>query len=125
MTRHLPHALLAVALAFAGTAAHAFNLSFMANTPMTYLTAKDKASLTKAGVDVLSNKADGEEVTWHNDGLGNSVAIQSKLVASDTRKDGARTCRTLAVELQAKGQQQRWRPTYCRTGQGHWLLQKQ
>jgi len=106
------------------TASHAANLRFLNDTPMTYLKPKDKTSLVAAVDSVLTNKGDGEEQQWTNEGLGNSVAIQAELSAADTVKTDARICRRIHIALHAKGQDQTLSIPACKTAEGNWAVQK-
>jgi hypothetical protein len=51
------------------------------------------------------------------------VKIDATIAVVDTTNDGGRTCRNLAVELNAKGQSMHLRPQFCKQGAA-WQLQK-
>ena len=109
----------------AGGAAHAANLGFLNNTPITYMKQPDLQALNNAAHSALDTEQDGESLDWNNEGAGNSVAINGTITPSNTKKDGDRTCRKLTMVARAKGQTQTWAPTVCKTDGGKWALLKQ
>ncbi len=115
---------IALAMLFTCGAAHAANLGFLNNTPITYMHQADLQVLNKAAHTALDTKQDGESVDWNNQGLKNSVAINGTITVSDTAKTGDTTCRKLTMVAQAKGQTQTWVPTVCKAGEGKWQLLK-
>lgn len=117
--------LIASCVVLASGAAHAANLGFLNNTPITYMKQRDLQALNKAAHTALDTKQDGESLDWNNEGAGNSVAIDGTITPSDTKKDGDRTCRKLTMVARAKGQTQTWAPTACKSGGGNWALLKQ
>ena len=124
-TRYLRHVTIAAVLVAGSLAAHAANLGFLNDTPIAYMKQRDIDSLKTAAYDVLDKKADGESATWNNEGTGNGVKIDAQLTPVDTAKDGANTCRTVRVVLNAKGQSVNLGPRFCRQGSsGRWILQK-
>jgi surface antigen len=114
----------ATALIAGSTAAFAQNLSFLNDTPISYMKQKDTQALNAAARKALDTKADGESMDWNNDGAGNPVPIHGTVTPSDTVKDGDRTCRKVTLVAIAKGQTQTWGPTACKVGSGKWQLQK-
>jgi hypothetical protein len=104
--------------------AHAANLNFLHDTPMSWMTQQDYDSLTHAVRDAVSNKADGEATTWSNEGLRNPVRIDATVTPTSTEKDGDKTCRNTEVAINAKGQTMTLRPRFCRTGTSAWVYQK-
>ncbi|MFJ2994404.1 hypothetical protein [Pandoraea sp. NPDC087047] len=103
----------------------ASNLSFMQNSPLAYMKKADNESFAKAARDVLSDKQDNDTVEWTNKGTRNPVAIAAQLTATNTQKDGDKTCRDLVVLLTAKGQEVTLKLPACKTTEnGHWELQK-
>jgi surface antigen len=124
-TRVLFH-LTAGSLLFAGAigGAQAANLGFLNDTPISYMKPRDNESIKQAVVHALNEQKDGESSTWVNEGTGNSVKIDATINIASTAHDGARTCRDLAVVLNAKGQSMNLRPQFCREGEGAWQLQK-
>lgn len=104
--------------------AQAANLGFLNDTPISYMKQRDIDSVRKAVFATLDNKHDGESTNWVNEGTGNSVKIDANITVASTAKDGARTCRDLAVVLNAKGQSMNLRPQFCKEGGGTWVLQK-
>ena len=105
--------------------AHAANLGFLNNTPMSFMNQEDYNSLQNAVRDAVEHKADGESTTWSNEGTRNSVRINSTITPSNTQKDGDKTCRDTEVVINAKGQSMTLRPHFCRVGEGAWKFQKQ
>ncbi|WP_076592072.1 hypothetical protein [Herminiimonas arsenitoxidans] len=102
----------------------AANLRFLNYTPITYLKAKDNASLHKAAGDVLDNKKDGEKLDWSNKGLGNATQVTAEITASNTTTTGDKTCRDLSIVLHAKGQDQTLGLQVCKAKAGKWELVK-
>jgi surface antigen len=104
--------------------AQAANLGFLNDTPITYMKQRDVDSIKHAVFSALNDKKDGESFTWVNDGTGNSVKIDANITLGNTANDGGRTCRDVAVVLNAKGQSVHLRPTFCKQGAGAWQMQK-
>jgi surface antigen len=117
--------LIAGCVVLASGAAHAANLGFLNNTPITYMKQRDLQALNNAAHSALDTKQDGESLDWNNEGAGNPVAINGTITPSDTKKDGDRTCRKLTMVAHAKGQTQTWAPAVCKTDGGKWALLKQ
>ena len=112
-------------LLLAGTVnAHAANLGFLNDTPISYMKQRDIDSLKQAAFSALDQKQDGETASWINEGTGNSVKLDAQLTPEGTAKDGDRTCRFVRTVVNAKGQSMNLRPQYCREGTGRWTLQK-
>ena len=105
--------------------AHAANLGFLNNTPMSFMNQEDYNSLQNAVRDAVEHKADGESTTWSNEGSRNGTRINSTITPSNTQKDGDKTCRDTEVVINAKGQSMTLRPHFCRVGAGAWKFQKQ
>jgi len=114
----------AVGLLLATCGAQAANLSFLNDTPMSYMKQRDIDSVKQAVDSALNEKKDGETVDWINGGTGNSVKIEAAITLDKTTQDGDRTCRSTAVVLSAKGQSMNLRPVFCRQGSNLWKLQK-
>ena len=106
------------------SAAFAGNLSFLNDTPITYMKQPDRQALNKAARTALDTKQDGESLNWSNEGTGNPVSIKGTITPRDSVKDGERTCRKLTIIAVAKGQTETWRPTACKTGKSAWQVQK-
>ena len=124
-TRALFHVALGALLLAATVGAYAANLGFLGNTPVSYMKQRDIDSVKAAVFGALDSRQDGEAATWVNDGTGNSVHIDATITPQGTAKDGDRTCRDVAVVLNAKGQSMTLRPQFCRAGSsGLWQLQK-
>ncbi|GAB7527568.1 hypothetical protein [Paraburkholderia sp. 2C] len=124
-SRYLSQWAIGVVLVAGSLAAHAANLGFLNDTPISYMKQRDIDSLRAAAFQALDNKQDNESVTWNNEGTGNGVKIDAQLTPVDTAKDGANTCRTVRVVLNAKGQSVNLGPRFCRQGNsGRWILQK-
>jgi surface antigen len=115
-TRALFHATVGGLLLAATVGAYAANLGFLSDTPIAYMKQRDIDSVKKAVFSALDSKQDGE--------AGNSVHIDASITPQSTAKDGDRTCREVAVVLNAKGQSMTLRPQFCREGSGAWQLQK-
>ncbi|MCC8394903.1 hypothetical protein LJ656_20105 [Paraburkholderia sp. MMS20-SJTR3] len=107
----------------ATVAAHAANLGFLNDTPITYMKQRDVDSLKRTLTGALNDKKDGETLKWVNEGTGNSVKIDADITLGSTTDDGGRNCRDVAVVLNAKGQSVHLRPGFCKEG-GAWQLQK-
>ncbi|KVL53663.1 hypothetical protein [Burkholderia territorii] len=97
------------------------NLGFLNDTPLSYFSKTDRASLAKAVVQVRDEGKDGETTTWQSSGRG--TQIDAKLTPSTSENDG-KTCREIATEISAKGQTMTLKPVYCKTSAGKWQLQK-
>jgi surface antigen len=123
-TRVLFHVTVGGLLLAATVGAYAANLGFLSDTPISYMKQRDIDSVKAAAMGALDSKQDGEAATWVNDGTGNSVHIDATITPQSTAKEGDRTCRDLAVVLNAKGQSMTLRPQFCREGSGAWQLQK-
>jgi hypothetical protein len=82
--------------------------------------------LNRAARTAFYSKGDGEALEWNNDGTGNPVHITGTIMPSNTKKDGARTCRTVAIVAHAKGETQTWSPTAGKQGgpDSQWQLLK-
>ena len=102
---------------------YAANLGFLMNTPISYMKERDLQQLNRAARTALA----GEALDWNNDGTGNLVHVTGTITPLDTKKDGDRSCRTLAIVAKAKGQTQTWSPTACKDGgpDSKWQLLKQ
>jgi hypothetical protein len=123
--RHLSHLTIGAVLVAGSLAAQAANLGFLNDTPISYMKQRDIDSLKAAAFKALDNQQDNESVTWNNEGTGNGVKIDAQLTPVDTAKDGANTCRTVRVVLNAKGQSVNLGPRFCRQGSsGRWIMQK-
>jgi hypothetical protein len=97
------------------------NLNFLNDTPISYFSKADTASLTKAVQQVRDNGKDGETVDWQNDRKGTPIAAK---ITPSTSEDGGRTCREIVVEISAKGQSMTLKPRFCKTTADKWALQK-
>ena len=97
------------------------NLNFLNDTPISYFSKTDLASLSRAVVQARDEGKDGETTTWQSNGRG--TQIDAKLTPSTTETDG-KTCREIATEITAKGQTMTLKPVYCKTAAGKWQLQK-
>jgi surface antigen len=106
---------------------YATNLGFLMDTPISYMKERDLQQLNHAARTALDSKQDGEGLDWNNDGTGNPVHVGGTITPLNTRKDGDRNCRTLAIVANAKGQTQTWAPTACKSGgaDSKWQLLKQ
>lgn len=123
-TRALFHATVGGLLLAASVGAYAANLGFLGDTPISYMKQRDIDSVKTAVLSALDAKQDGESASWVNEGTGNSVRIEASITPQGTAKDGDRTCRDVAVVLNAKGQSMSLRPQFCRDASGPWQLQK-
>lgn len=118
-------AVCSVFLSYAG-GSYAANLGFLMNTPISYMKERDLQQLNRAAQKALNSKQDGEALDWNNDGTGNPVHVEVTVTPLDTRKEGDRSCRTIAIVAKAKGQTQTWAPTACKDGgpDSKWQLLK-
>jgi hypothetical protein len=103
--------------------AYAQNLGFLHDSPISFMKQKDMASLTTALNEALDKNTDGQTSDWNNQGLGNSVPITATITPKDALKEQGTDCRHVAVQLNARNQQQNWQPLYCKSPQG-WKIQK-
>lgn len=119
-------AICGVSLSYA-VCSHAANLGFLMDTPISYMKDRDLQQLNGAARTALNSKQDGESLDWNNEGTGNPVHITGTITPTNTKKDGERSCRTLAIVAKAKGQTQTWSPTACKQGgqDSKWQLLKQ
>lgn len=117
--------LIAMALSMPAAPSFANNLSFLKDTPITYMTPADKAALNRAAQKALDTKQDGESLDWNNSGTGSSVEITGTVTPRTTAKNGDTVCRSVTLIALAKGQKQEWTPTACRKGNGDWKVRKQ
>lgn len=109
-------------LAACALSAHAqSNLNFLTDTPLSYFSKADIASLTQAVQQARDEGKDGETVDWHN--VRRGTRIDAKLTPSTSDENG-RTCREITTEISAKGQSMTLRPRYCKTAAAQWQLQK-
>ncbi|KAG8151749.1 hypothetical protein [Burkholderia catarinensis] len=97
------------------------NLNFLNDTPLSYFSRADTASLSKAVAKVRDEGKDGEATTWQNS--SRRTQIEAKLTPNTTETDG-KTCREITTEITAKGQTMTLKPVYCKTAAGKWQLQK-
>jgi surface antigen len=115
----------AALLLTSAAAAFAGNLSFLKDTPVTYMTPRDKEALNRAAQVALDTKEDGESLDWNNNGSGSSVRINGTVTPRTTAKNGDEICRSVTLVAVAKGQTQTWTPTACKKGSGDWKVRKQ
>jgi surface antigen len=115
----------AAVLVSSAAAAVAHNLSFLKDTPVAYMTPRDKEALNRAAQTALDTKQDGESLRWNNSGSGSSVQINGTVTPRTTEKNGDETCRAVTLVAVAKGQTQTWTPTACKTGSGDWKVRRQ
>ncbi|CAB3796727.1 hypothetical protein [Pararobbsia alpina] len=111
-----------VALACISTA-HAQNLGFMHDSPISFMKQKDMASLKASLSTALDQATDGQTSEWSNQGLGNAVPITATITPKDHLENKGMSCRHVAIQLSARNQQQVWQPLFCKTSEG-WKLQK-
>jgi surface antigen len=125
LTRRLARFAVAGTLLAASASVHAHNLSFLNDTPITYMKERDRAALNHAAQVALDTKKDGESLAWNNDGTGNPVHVAGTVTPRDTVKTGEKVCRRVTLTANAKGQTQTWTPTACKEGHGQWKIKKQ
>lgn len=106
-----------------GSAA-AGNLSFLNETPISYMKSEDYRSIQIAVEEALSGKRDGESATWTNDGTNNTVRITATITPTKTEMRGDLTCRETRIVLGAAGQTLIMHPPFCRNSTGAWDLMK-
>ena len=121
-----PILLLMAGVLLAGSiCAEAANLGFLKHTPISYMKERDMQLLNKAARTALDTKDDGQSLDWSNHGAGNPVPIKGTITPTSTKKSGDRTCRTVTIVAEAKGQTQSWTPVACKRGGEDWQLEKQ
>jgi hypothetical protein len=106
------------------TGAHAVNLGFLSDTPISQMRQADIASIQSAVMQALDTKQDGEMVKWVNTDTRNRTRIDATITPSHTIKDEARTCRMVAIALRARGQSMNLNPQFCRSGSDNWEFQR-
>lgn len=122
--RGLPGRVLA-GLLLSCTCAHAANLNFLKDTPISYMKPADRKALNRAAQEALDTKKDGQSIKWNNNGTGNTVHIEGTVTPRDTVKRDGGTCRKVTLVAVAKGQTQTWTPTACKKGGAEWRIEKQ
>lgn len=70
--------------------AHAANLGFLNDTPISYMKQRHIDSITQAVFTALNDKQDGESASWANEGAGNSVKIGMTITVASTAREGER-----------------------------------
>ena len=104
--------------------AHAANLNFLKDTPVSYMKPADRQALNRAAQQALETKKDGESMKWSNEGTGNPTHIEGTVTPRDTSKIDGESCRKVTLVVVAKGQTQTFTPTACKQG-GEWRIKKQ
>jgi hypothetical protein len=110
-------------LVLGATGAHAANLGFLSDTPISLMRQADIDSIQTAVNEALDTKQDGETVKWTNAGTRNRARIDATITPSHTIKEDPRTCRVVAISLHARGQSTNLNPRFCRSGSDSWEFQ--
>ncbi|CAM2139319.1 MULTISPECIES: hypothetical protein [Paraburkholderia] len=121
---HCARLALSTLLLVGNAEADASNLNFLNDTPISYMKPRDMESIKGALVQVLNTSKDAETTGWTNAQTGNSVRIDATMTPETTVHDGAKTCRSVTINLLAKGQSMTLHPVFCGTGGRDWSLQK-
>jgi surface antigen len=111
-------------LAALACSAQASNLSFLNDTPVSYMRQPDIDSIKLAVRHALDTKADGESVQWNNADTGNRIRLDATITLGDTTNRGASTCRSVTVVLRGKGQSMNLHPLFCRADDARWRFQQ-
>ena len=106
------------------TGAHAANLGFLADTPLSQMRQADIASIQTAVNQALDSKQDGETVKWENGATRNRPRVDATITPSHTVKEADRTCRLVVINLSARGQTMHLTPQFCRSGSDEWEFQR-
>jgi surface antigen len=96
--------------------AHAVNLSFLKNTPITAFTDEDIAMAQDHIRNALNHGKNGDVVQWENT---NSGATGEYTLLKTYQRNGA-TCRRVNVVHSAKGRRGESVQTLCQTSEGTW-----
>jgi surface antigen len=89
----LPTILLIALLAGAPASSRAFDLSFLGQAPLRFLTDADTQLLSETINEVLTNAADGESRTWKGEQSGTSGTV----TAVRTFAEDERRCRRIEI----------------------------
>ncbi|MEW8524751.1 MAG: RT0821/Lpp0805 family surface protein [Candidatus Thiodiazotropha endolucinida] len=106
----------AVALIFAVSSSHGFDLHFLKNSPARYFTKQDWDIAKTATRDILENSELGDSVMWDNPDSGNS----GKLTILKAGKSSGKLCKKLEITNRAKGQEGTSNSIFCKQPDGKW-----
>lgn len=117
-------ALGALLLALASPPACAESAGFLGGTRVSHFDQKDIDALNSTVQVVLNTKNDGETSRWTRPASGDHVEVSATLTPEGTSIKHQRTCRFVAVAVQAGANAIKLRPQYCRTAKTPWALQR-
>lgn len=109
-----------LAMAVIAPAASAFDMQWLADSPVRYFSDQDWEKAKAATRKALDSAADGETVEWEGDS-GNRGSITP--IATTER--GETTCRNVKVVNQAKNMTGGGDIEYCRKPDGSWAVNQQ
>lgn len=117
-------ALGALVLALASPPAWAGSTGFLGGTHMSQFDQKDIAALDSTVQVVLNTKNDGETSRWTRPASADHPEVSAILTPEGTSIKHQRTCRFVAVTVQAGANAVKLHPQYCRTAKTPWELQR-
>ncbi|CAB3787768.1 hypothetical protein LMG28688_02536 [Paraburkholderia caffeinitolerans] len=120
---HLAAALGALLLALASPPAWSAPGGFLESTPMSQLDKNDIAALNSTVSVVLNTKDDGESIQWSRPATADRAEVSATITPEGTSIKNGRTCRFVAVTVNAGPHAVKLRPQFCRTTQAEWELQ--
>ena|ERR1700687_5442492 len=106
----------AALLAFA-LVAHAFNMDFLNDSPVTRLSAEELRQYTAFTLKALDEAADGTTVEW----TAPKSQFSSKITLVRTFTDANLTCRDARIEVDARDRHSRGAYTFCKV-KGVWTF---
>ena len=111
--RHL--AVIVAALCWLG-AAHAVNISFMKDAPITRLDAEELKTFRAFISKTLDETPDGTTVEWK----ARKTSFSSKVTPLSTSNDGGMKCRQTRIESDAADRHARGNYDFCKKDKGDW-----
>jgi hypothetical protein len=97
--------------------AHAFNMSFLNDSPVTRLTAEELKQYTAFTLKALDEARDGTTVEW----TAPKSQFNSKITLERTFADANLTCRDARIETYARDRNSRGTYTFCKV-KGVWTF---
>lgn len=116
-------ALGALLLALASPPAWAESAGYLGGTRVSRIDQKDIDALNSTALVVLNTKNDGETSRWTRPASPDRPEVSATLTPEGTSIKHRRTCRFVAMTVQAGPHAIKLRPQYCRTPKTPWELQ--